>query len=197
MSDNYVLILYYSRHGSTRALAESIAQGVEESGIEARLRTVAPISAECEQVSDSIPSDGDLYCQHDDLQHCSGLILGSPSHFGNMAAALKYFIDSTAQLWLSGALIGKPAGVFTSSSSLHGGQESTQLNMMLPLLHHGMLICGLPYSEPALHKTQTGGTPYGPSHYSHERNTALNADEQARAKHFGQRIGKLAQTLSA
>ena len=141
-------------------MAQQIARGVEEvSGAQARLRTVPAVSSICEAIEDDIPASGPPYADHDDLRECTGLILGSPTRFGNMATAMKYFIDSTSDVWLSGALAGKPAGVFTSASSLHGGQESTLLSMMLPLLHHGMLICGLPYSEPDLMHTTTGGTP--------------------------------------
>jgi len=143
-----ILVLYYSRHGANAAMAQQIARGVEEvSGAQARLRTVPAVSSVCEAVEDDIPASGPPYASHDDLRECAGLILGSPTRFGNMASAMKYFIDSTSDVWLSGALAGKPAGVFTSTSSLHGGQESTLLSMMLPLLHHGMLISGLPYSE--------------------------------------------------
>ncbi len=143
----YVLVLYYSRNGSMSEMARQIARGIEQAGLEARLRTVPAISAECEAVAPSIPDEGALYASLDDLKHCSGLALGSPTRFGNMAAPLKYFLDGTSNLWLTGALVGKPAGVFTSTASLHGGQETTLMSMLLPLLHHGMLITGLPYSE--------------------------------------------------
>lgn len=145
----YVLVLYYSTHGATKALAKVIASGVEEAGCEARIRTVPKVSTVCQAVEEDIPAEGDLYCSEEDLQGCAGLVLGSPTRFGNMAAAMKYFIDSTLNTWVNGDLIGKPAGVFTSTGSLHGGQESTLLSMMLPLLHHGMLIAGVPYSEKA------------------------------------------------
>lgn len=167
MSTPFVLVLYYSRHGSTEAMARQVARGVEQvAGIEARLRTVPAVSAESEAVADNIPDTGPLYCEHDDLSECAGLVLGSPTRFGNMAAPLKYFIDSTSSLWLSGAMIDKPAAVFTSTASLHGGQESTLLSMMLPLLHHGMAVLGLPYSESGLMSTTGGGTPYGASHWA-------------------------------
>ena len=160
-----ILVLYYSRYGATAEMARRIAHGIEEvSGCQARLRTVPPVSTVCEATQDTIPAEGAPYATLEDLNECAGLALGSPTRFGNMAAPLKYFIDSTSSLWLSGTLAGKPAAVFTSTSSLHGGQETTLLSMMLPLLHHGMLILGLPYTETDLIKTATGGTPYGPSH---------------------------------
>jgi len=166
----YVLILYYSRYGATAEMARIIARGVEEvPGIEARLRTVAPVSTVCEATQDSIPRSGAPYAELDDLRHCAGLALGSPTRFGNMAAPLKYFLDGTSPLWLSGALIGKPGAVFSSTASIHGGQETTLLSMMLPLLHHGMLILGLPYSETDLLRTTSGGTPYGPTHLAGEQ----------------------------
>ena len=171
MSEPYVLVLYYSRHGATREMARHIAQGVERAGLEARLRTVPAVSADCEATAPDIPERGDLYASLDDLAGCAGLVLGSPTRFGNMAAAMKYFLDGTTALWLNGALIDKPAAVFTSTGSLHGGQESTLLTMMLPLLHHGMVMVGLPYSEPALSATRTGGTPYGASHWAGSDNS--------------------------
>lgn len=195
----YVLVLYYSRYGATEQLAKTIARGVEQvSGIEARLRTVPAISAECEAVSSDIPEQGALYCSEEDLKNCHGLILGSPVRFGNMAAALKYFIDSTSNLWLTGQLIDKPAGVFTSGSSMHGGQESTLLSMALPLIHHGMVFAGVPFSQAAIHNTQSGGTPYGASHVAHDdkAQVQLSQDEQAIALAQGKRIAELALTLS-
>ncbi|GGK69499.1 NAD(P)H:quinone oxidoreductase [Amphritea balenae] len=196
MTSPYVLVLYYSRHGATRAMAEEIARGVELSGIEARLRTVPAISTLCEATEDSIPTQGDLYCSEQDLAKCSGLALGSPTRFGNMAAPLKYFIDSTSSLWLSGALIDKPAAVFSSTSSLHGGQETTLLSMMLPLLHHGMLICGLPYSESGLIKTTSGGTPYGATHVAgQDGNQAIDSTEQELCLAQGKRLGRFALQL--
>lgn len=192
----YVLVLYYSRHGATRAMAEQIARGIEQTGIEARLRTVPPVSATCEATSDSIPAEGDLYCTEQDLAQCAGLALGSPTRFGNMAAPMKYFIDSTSSLWLSGALIDKPAAVFSSSSSLHGGQETTLLSMMLPLMHHGMVICGLPYSESELLSTQSGGTPYGATHLAgKDSDRSLDSEEAALCLAQGKRLGQLAQQL--
>ena len=162
-----ILVLYYSRHGATRKLAECIAQGIESvSGCEARLRTVPQISTVTEATEAQIPASGAPYVELQDLQECQGLALGSPTRFGNMAAPLKYFLDGTSAQWLSGALSGKPACVFTSTGSLHGGQESTLLSMMLPLLHHGMLIMGLPYTEKNLMTTHSGGSPYGATHWS-------------------------------
>lgn len=165
MTTPYILVLYYSRNGATQSMAMQTARGIEQAGCEARLRTVPPVSTTCEAVDEPIPKDGAIYCTSDDLKYCSGLLLGSPTRFGNMAAPLKYFLETTGDLWLNGDLIGKPAGVFTSTASLHGGQESTLLSMMIPLLHQGMLISGIPYSESTLNSTKTGGTPYGNSHW--------------------------------
>lgn len=190
--DHYVLVLYYSRNGHVKTLAEQIAQGVEMAGVEARIRTVPSVSTVCESTEQSIPESGDIYCTEDDLSNCSGLLIGSPTRFGNMAAPLKYFLDGTGGLWASGALIGKPAGVFTSTSSMHGGQEATLLSMMTPLLHHGMLIAGIPYSESALTSTQRGGTPYGSSHVESD---SLTNDEQNICRAQGKRIAQLATTL--
>lgn len=196
-SQPYVLVLYYSRQGSTRELALQIARGIEKQpGIEARIRTVPAVSPNTEASEPAIPEEGAMYCSHDDLQHCSGLALGSPTRFGNMAAPLKFFIDSTSSLWMNGALSRKPACVFTSTSSLHGGQESTLLSMMLPLLHHGMLLVGTPYSEPGLTDTQTGGTPYGPSHLARENETRLSEDEIALCQAQGKRLAKIALQLA-
>ncbi|MFZ2318884.1 MAG: NAD(P)H:quinone oxidoreductase [Pseudomonas sp.] len=196
MSTPYILVLYYSRHGATAEMARQIARGVELGGLEARLRTVPAVSNECQQVAPEIPAEGALYASLDDLQHCAGLALGSPTRFGNMAAPLKYFLDGTSNLWLTGGLVGKPAGVFTSTASLHGGQETTLLSMLLPLLHHGMLISGLPYSEGALLSTRGGGTPYGPSHHAGaDGKRALDEDETALCRALGLRLAKLAQQL--
>lgn len=197
MNNNpYVLVLYYSRHGAVASMAKQVCRGIEQvTGIEARLRTVPAVSTECEAVSDDIPADGPLYCSEEDLQHCAGLVMGSPTRFGNMAAALKYFIDGTSSLWLSGALINKPAAVFTSTASMHGGQESTLLSMMLPLMHHGMVLVGLPYSEPALMKTAAGGTPYGASHLAGKQGRPLDTDEQALCLALGKRVATLALQL--
>ncbi|MFZ3024532.1 NAD(P)H:quinone oxidoreductase [Pseudomonas sp.] len=196
MSAPYILVLYYSRHGATAEMARQIARGVELGGLEARLRTVPAVSSECQQVAPEIPAEGALYASLDDLQHCAGLALGSPTRFGNMAAPLKYFLDGTSNLWLTGGLVGKPAGVFTSTASLHGGQETTLLSMLLPLLHHGMLISGLPYSEGALLSTRGGGTPYGPSHHAGaDGKRALDEDETALCRALGLRLAKLAHQL--
>lgn len=192
-----ILVLYYSRHGATAELARHIARGVEEiTGMRARLRTVPEISAVCEALADTVPEQGPPYATLDDLKECTGLALGSPTRFGNVAAPLKYFLDSTTPLWLSGTLIGKPAALFTSTSSLHGGQESTLLSMMLPLLHHGMLIVGLPYSEIELLHTQSGGTPYGASHYGGAQNDRpLTQEEKLLATALGKRLAKTALEL--
>lgn len=196
MSTPYVLVLYYSRNGSTSEMARQIARGIEQGGLEARLRTVPAISTECEAVTPAIPAEGAMYASLDDLKNCSGLALGSPTRFGNMAAPLKYFLDGTSNLWLTGALVGKPAGVFTSTASLHGGQESTLLSMLLPLLHHGMLITGLPYSESALLHTTAGGTPYGPSHHAGaDGKRGLDEHEVSLCRALGQRLASIALKL--
>lgn len=193
-----ILVLYYSHHGSVRELARWIARGIEQvPGISARLRTVPKVSTVCEASSASIPDSGAPYVEPADLEECIGLALGSPVRFGNMAAPLKYFIDSTSPQWLSGALSGKPAAVFTSSSSMHGGQESTLLSMMLPLLHHGMLLVGIPYSEAALSTTTSGGTPYGASHVSGGAGiTALSEAERQLAMALGTRLARTALKLT-
>ena len=196
MSTPYILVLYYSRNGSTNEMARQIARGIEQGGLEARLRTVPAISTECEAVTPAIPAEGAMYASLDDLKNCSGLALGSPTRFGNMAAPLKYFLDGTSNLWLTGALVGKPAGVFTSTASLHGGQESTLLSMLLPLLHHGMLITGLPYSESALLHTTAGGTPYGPSHHAGaDGKRGLDEHEVSLCRALGQRLATIALKL--
>lgn len=193
----YVLVLYYSRYGATAEMARQVARGIEQSGLEARIRTVPAVSSVCEATEDSIPDDGPPYATLDDLSDCAGLALGSPTRFGNMAAALKYFLDGTSKLWLSGALIDKPAGVFTSTSSLHGGQETTLISMMLPLLHQGMAIMGLPYSEPELLNTTTGGTPYGPSHLAGTDSKLPLSDSEKELCHaLGRRLAKTAQKLA-
>lgn len=194
---NEILILYYSRTGSTAEMARQIARGVEEvSGMMARLRTVPPISAVCEAVEEDIPVAGPPYATLNDLRECSGLALGSPTRFGNMAAPLKYFLDSTGGLWLAGALCGKPAVVFTSASTLHGGHETTLLSMMLPLLHHGMVLVGVPYTEKALSETQGGGTPYGPSAWSRgETRQSLDSQERQLCRAVGQRLATIAKKL--
>lgn len=196
MSTPYILVLYYSRHGATEQMARQIARGVELGGMEARLRTVPAVSSECEAVASDIPAAGPLYASLDDLKNCAGLALGSPTRFGNMAAPMKYFLDGTSSLWLSGELVGKPAGVFTSTASLHGGQETTLLSMLLPLLHHGMLVTGLPYSEPALLSTSGGGTPYGPSHYAGaDGKRTLDEHETTLCRALGQRLATTAIRL--
>ena len=198
MSDPFVLVLYYSRQGATEAMAQQIARGVElVEGIGARVRTVPAISANTAQSEDEIPASGPLYCENEELRDCSGLVLGSPTRFGNMAAPMKYFLDQTSSLWLSGDMIDKPAAVFTSTSSLHGGQESTLLSMMLPLLHHGMLIAGLPYSESGLMRTESGGTPYGASHWAgNDNNRPLDDDEASLCRALGRRVAQLSVALS-
>ncbi|MFK7975109.1 MAG: NAD(P)H:quinone oxidoreductase [Halioglobus sp.] len=194
MNEPYVLVLYYSRGGATAQMAEQIARGVERvKGVAARLRTVAPVSAATEQSEPDIPEDGPLYCELNDLRDCAGLIVGSPTRFGNMAAPMKYFLDQTSTLWLSGALIDKPAAVFTSTSSLHGGQETTLLSMMTPLFHQGMVMVGLPYSEPGLMTTSSGGTPYGATHWAGADNSrALDATEAELCQALGKRVAGFA-----
>ena len=187
MSD--ILVLYYSRHGATSDMAQQIANGIEEGGCNARLRTVPNVSTVTEATKSDIPDSGAPYATLDDLQECIALAVGSPTRFGNMAAELKYFFDSTSPLWLSGEMVNKPAAVFTSTSSLHGGQESTLLSMMLPLLHHGMQIIGIPYTETLLLKTQTGGTPYGASHTSGiDGELPLSKDEKTLCNALGKRL---------
>lgn len=193
----YVLVLYYSRSGSTADLARMAARGVTTvAGVEARVRTVPSVSATTTQLDDPVPDEGPPYATLDDLRHCSGLLLGSPTRFGNMAAPLKHFLDQTSDLWLSGSLRDKPAAVFTSTSSLHGGQESTLLSMQLPLLHHGMVIAGLPYSEAGMMTTTAGGTPYGASHWAGADGSRAIDDTEARlASALGRRIATLALKL--
>ena len=194
---NEILVLYYSRQGSTAAVARQICRGVEAvSGMQARLRTVAPVSATTERLDPSVPDGGPPYATHDDLVQCCGLVLGSPTRFGNMAAPLKFFLDGTSALWLSGALVGKPAAVFTSTQTLHGGQESTLLSMMLPLLHHGMYLVGLPYTERGLTDTRGGGTPYGASHVAGISGPGeLSEMERELAFALGRRVAVLADRL--
>ncbi|TNF98754.1 MAG: NAD(P)H:quinone oxidoreductase [Gammaproteobacteria bacterium] len=194
-----ILILYYSHHGTTREMARLIGRGVEETGnVQARLRTVPEISTVCEAIEDSIPDEGDPYATLDELRTCDGLALGSPTRFGNMAAPLKYFLDSTTPLWLEGALVSKPAMVFTATASLHGGQETTPLSMMLPLLHHGMVIAGMPYTNKELNDTRSGGTPYGPSRHTGIRGeNAISKEEKALCLAAGRRIADLALKLTS
>ena len=186
---------YYSVHGATERLANAIAQGVETAGVECVIRQIPRVSDNLSVQQDDLPNSGPPYVTLDDLVHCSGLAIGSPTRFGNMAAPVKYFLDSTTKAWLSGALIDKPACVFTSSSSMHGGQESTLLSMQIPLLHHGMVIVGVPYSEAALHNTRTGGTPYGPSHVALTEHSPLSAEEIKIAQTQGQRLAHIARAL--
>jgi NAD(P)H dehydrogenase (quinone) len=194
----YILVLYYSQGGAVASMAEQIGRGIEACAIEARIRTVPSVSPDTQSSLSDIPESGPLYCSEDDLRNCSGLVLGSPVRFGNMAGAMKYFLDGTSNLWLTGELVDKPAAVFTSSSSLHGGQESTLLSMMLPLLHHGMIMAGIPYTEPSLMDTQTGGTPYGVSHFAGKHNNLpLSQEEIALCQAQGKRIAKLAQRLES
>ena len=200
MSQPYILVLYYSQHGSTKDLAYQIAQGIEDSalGLTARIRTVPKVSADTEKVAPTIPEDGDLYATMDDLKHCVGLALGSPTHFGNMAASMKYFWDNTVTLWLAGDLQNKPACVFTSTGSMHGGQETTLTSMMTPLLHHGMIVLGIAYSEPALNSTHQGGTPYGARHVSGAKHqNEITIDEKTLAIAQGKRLAVVAKALMA
>jgi NAD(P)H dehydrogenase (quinone) len=195
-----ILIVYYSRHGATAELARQAARGVAAvTGCGATLRTVPPVSAESERAVKAVPDIGAPYATLEDLRRCDGLLLGSPTRFGNMAAPLKYFLDGTSSLWLDGSLSGKPAGVFSSSQTLHGGQESTLLTMMLPLLHQGMLLVGLPFTERAVSHTRTGGTPYGATHVSGmaAQPAALSEDEVTLAQALGKRVADIAATLAA
>jgi NAD(P)H dehydrogenase (quinone) len=194
-----ILVLYYSRYGATEKMAQHVARGIEEvPGMQARLRTVPAVSAVCEATEDSIPEQGAPYASVDDLRECAGLALGSPTRFGNMAAALKYFIDGTGSLWLGAELAGKPAAVFTSTSSLHGGQETTLISMMLPLLHHGMLLTGIPYSETDLLHTDAGGTPYGASHLAGtDSKKPLTDAEQRLCRALGKRLAETALKLQS
>ena len=200
MKNCRILVIYYSVHGATEQMARLIARGAESvDGAQTKLRTVPAITKHDDQTLHSnpasIPKDGPPYATLDELADCDGLVLGSPTHFGNMAAPLKHFLDQTTSLWLNGALVGKPAGVFTSTSSLHGGQETTLISMMLPLFHHGMILCGLPYTQTALHRTRSGGTPYGPSHLaSKQADRSVDDDESELCLAFGKRIAEL--TLS-
>jgi NAD(P)H dehydrogenase (quinone) len=193
-----ILVLYYSQGGAVREMGQLIARGVGSvSGAQARIRTVPKVSANCEATEPEIPNSGDPYCELQDLEECAGLALGSPTRFGNMAAPMKYFLDGTAGLWLKGALIGKPACVFTSSGSMHGGNETTLITMMLPLMHHGMLIVGLPYSEPELSATISGGTPYGASHIGGAMDDKkITDDEKKLCIALGKRLAETALKLS-
>ena len=194
-----ILVIYYSRDGATAALARRVARGIESvAGCQALLRTVPEVSTVCEATSPDIPDSGPPYASQQELADCDGLLIGSPTRFGNMAAPMKHFLDGTGQLWLAGGLTGKPAGVFTSSSSPHGGQESTLLSMLLPLLHHGMLLVGIPYSEPDLSTTDGGGSPYGAGCVSGPEGGAKLSDSEARlAQALGRRVAETAVQLSA
>ena len=196
---NEILVLYYSRQGSTAALARQVCRGIEiVPGMQARLRTVAPVAATTERLDPSVPNEGPPYATHEDLLQCCGLVLGSPTRFGNMAAPVKFFLDGTSALWLSGALAGKPAGVFTSTQTLHGGQESTLLSMMIPLLHHGMYLVGLPFSERGLTDTRSGGTPYGASHVADlSGHGELSETERELARALGTRVAALSRKLQS
>ncbi len=199
MPSPYVLVLYYSRYGATEKMAQLVARGVEqETGIEARLRTVPSVSPDTAASAAAIPASGAVYCSTEDLQNCAGLVVGSPTRFGQMASALRYFVDQTSGLWTHGALIDKPFATFTSSSSLHGGQESTLLSMALPWLHHGMLYCGIPYSEAGLNTTEGGGTPYGASHVAGaESNRPVTEVEQELCEVLGRRMAQLCLMLKS
>jgi NAD(P)H dehydrogenase (quinone) len=193
-----ILVLFYSRKGSTAELARQVCRGIESvPGARARLRTVPQVTTVVERPEPAVPADGPPYATHDDLRECDGLVLGSPTRFGNMAAPLKHFLDGTSALWVSGGLAGKPAGVFTSTQTMHGGQETTLLSMMLPLLHHGMVIVGLPYTEHALNRTRSGGSPYGASHVAGEEpQPRLSEEERALALVLGKRVAELAVKLA-
>lgn len=191
-----ILVLYYSRNGSVEKLANHIARGIEESGCSARLRCVAPVSPMPEANAPAVPGDGAPYASKQDLAECAGILIGSPTRFGNMAAPMKHFWDSTGAEWASGTLVGKPAAVFTATATMHGGQESTLLSMMLPLLHHGCLLVGIPFTEARLSSTRSGGTPYGASHVSGaDGNNAFSDDETHLARALGRRVGELALKL--
>ena len=196
---NTILVLYYSRDGSVQALAKLIARGINKvDDCEAKIRCVPSVSTTTAAVDDEIPKSGHQYVTLEDLSSCDGLALGSPTRFGNMAAPLKYFLDSTSTLWLSGKLAGKPACVFTSTASMHGGQETTLMSMMVPLLHHGMLILGIPYTQPSLSRTVTGGTPYGASHLSgFDGSLRISADEKKLCIALGERLARTAQKLNS
>ncbi|MCP5178405.1 MAG: NAD(P)H:quinone oxidoreductase [Pseudomonadales bacterium] len=194
MTAPYLLVLYYSRSGGTANLARFIARGARQAGLECRLRTVPPVSTVTESTAPPVPDEGAVYCTKDDLANCAALAIGSPTRFGNMAASLKYFLDGTSDLWMTQRLAGKPAGVFCSSASLHGGQESTLLTMMVPLLHHGMVITGIPYSVTALTETTTGGSPYGATHLGRD-DAELSAHEREAAEALGERLATLALKL--
>jgi NAD(P)H dehydrogenase (quinone) len=193
-----ILVLYYSAHGSVREMAQLVARGVNQTGAVARLRSVPPVAPRTQLAEPPVPDDGAPYVELADLEQCAGLVLGSPTRFGNMAAPLKYFLDTTGALWVKGALVGKPAAVFTSTASLHGGQETTLTSMMTPLLHHGMLILGLPYTLPGVNHTASGGTPYGASHWAGPNDDRpLTDDERSLCIALGKRLAETAMKLAA
>lgn len=193
-----ILVLYYSAHGSVREMAQLVARGVNQTGAVARLRSVPPVAPRTQLAEPPVPDDGAPYVELADLEQCAGLALGSPTRFGNMAAPLKYFLDTTGALWVKGALVGKPAAVFTSTASLHGGQETTLTSMMTPLLHHGMLVLGLPYTLPEVNHTASGGTPYGASHWAGPNDDKpLTDDERSLCIALGKRLAETAMKLAA
>ena len=197
MEKNYLLVLFYSASGSVKKIAHAIADGAEDVGIKVKIRTVPKVSAKNEKVEANIPETGEVYCTKDDLIGCSGLALGSPTRFGSMASSLKYFLDSTGDLWATNALEDKPGIVFTSTGSMHGGQETTLISMMMPLIHHGMIIAGVPYSEKNLSSTISGGTPYGPSHVSHNQKVDLTEEEKLICLSYGKRFAELVDKLNS
>jgi NAD(P)H dehydrogenase (quinone) len=193
----YILVLYYSRYGAVKQMAQHIARGIESTGLEARIRTVPAVSTVTEATEPAVPDEGAPYATLEDLKHCMGLALGSPTRFGNMAAPMKYFWDTTSSLWLAGDLVSKPAAVFSSSASMHGGQESTLISMMLPLLHHGCLILGIPFTETDLTNTKSGGTPYGATHVAGSQSKNPLSDEELRLCFaLGQRLAQTAKKLN-
>lgn len=192
----YILVLYYSRYGAVKQMAQHVARGIESVGVEAKIRTVPSVSPNTEATEPAVPEQGAVYATIDDLKNCAGLALGSPTRFGNMAAPMKYFIDSTSSLWLSGSLVNKPAVVFSSTASLHGGQETTLLSMMLPLFHQGFMLLGIPYSEPDLNTTKSGGTPYGASHYAGtDGKNPVSEEEQRLCFALGKRLAEVAKKV--
>ena len=197
MSNPYILVLYYSRQGATEKLAQLIGRGIEDNAkFEAKIRTVPPVSPDTEPSSSRVPTEGAIFCSQDDLRNCKGLAIGSPTRFGNMSASLKYFIDCTSSIWVSGDLINRPFVTFTSSNSLHGGQESTLLTMAIPMLHHGMIYCGIPFSEPSLNRTRTGGSPYGATHFAGSNdNLEISEDEHSSCIAAGKRLALLSERL--
>ncbi len=196
-SHSHILVLYYSRTGNTQKMALEIANGIESTGCEAMMRTVPAVSNNTEASEPSIPIEGAPYCTLDELQSCEGLVMGSPTRFGNMAAPLKHFLDQTSNIWISGNLVGKPAGLFTSTSTLHGGQESTLLSMAIPLLHHGMVITGIPFTEPELHSKVSSASPYGATSISSEQSNELTTEERKLCFALGKRVANLAKKINS